>query len=240
MGFIILILWFFSFEKTCISLLFPFIVGIILFKTSFEYRLAKKLCLANCYFKEDSWLYKFLTRKVFIFITSIFGGLFLSSILMFNIINFNIIDFLILGMDIFVIVFLYKYFIKNNSFKNTIKELIIKNFVSIINSILIASTLLIISFYQTPPKYIDNDLSVTIKVASNLQRSNCEVLDTLIGITNEVVAVKWWSMLNFTLNNKNYYLKWLLWIIYFFGNYLMIFAYSRYILEILSITKKEI
>lgn len=236
--FLLLIMWKFTYSFSCFSLLFPIIVGGLLFKTSYEYKNAKKQCLAGCYFKDESFLYKLFTRKFFIFMLSIIGAIILSIVLMLNVVVFTLVDWIILFLDSFFIFLLYKYFSKNNSLKESIKEPIIKNSVAYVNSFLLMILFFGISLIQTPPSYIQNELLETIRVASNQIHSNCQFIDFLVGLSNEVVAMKWWIMLKFTLNIHNHYLKELMWIIYLIGNFVMLFAFSKLNLEVLNIVKR--
>jgi hypothetical protein len=54
-----------------------------------------------------------------------------------------------------------------------------------------------------------------------------------------VIATKWWllSKAEFMLDNE--YLKKVLWFLQLLGNYMMLFAYSRFILELVDIFTKK-
>ena len=231
-GYLLLILWYFSFKLSCYSLIIFFIINIFVFKASFEYSAARRLCFANCYFKKDSFFFKIFTKKIIIYIINFIKGLVLTSIIMLSMTVFSITDFIILFFDIFIIFRLYNFFIKFDSLNQNIKNPIIKNGTAIVNAIFIMLTFLIINLYQTPPQYIQNDLLITVHSASNQLCSLCPITDALIRLTNEIVAVKWWLMLDITINVDNkYYLKEIVWFFYLLGSYLMAFAYGRYILE---------
>lgn len=239
LGFIILLFWYFTYQVSCIFLIVPAFIGAVIFKTNFEILKAKKLCVANCYFKESSFFYKLLTKKIVIFIFALISGVFLSSILVLNVITFNLVDFILLSLDLVLILYLYNKFSNNNTFKENVKEPIIKNSVSIFNSIVLMFIFSVANIYQTPPEYIQSDLIQTVKAASNNVYSNCEITDNISRLSNEIIAVKWWGMLNLTVNNNSYYIKELIWLIYLLGSYLMIFAYTRYILELISFAKEK-
>ena len=98
---------------------------------------------------------------------------------------------------------------------------------------------LLISFYQAPPSYIQNDLVQTIHTASNQVYSNCDFIDWISRVSNEIVAIKWWIMLKATIQSDNMYLKYIMWIVYLMGSYLMLFAFARFIAEILHITRNQ-
>lgn len=238
--FLLLLMWYLTYKVSCVSIIILLVIGFILSKTNYEYVNAKKICLANCYFKQNSFFFRLLTKKALIFIFSIISGTILSMILLLNIVVFNFIDFLILFLDIILIIYLYNSFSQNNSLKlkDDIKEPIVKNSVAIVNSIVVSMIFVIINLYQIPPSYIQNDLFETTKLVSNQIYSNCLVIDTITRLSNEIISIKWWIMLNLTINSNSYFLKLFIWIIYLLGNYLMIFAFSRLNLELLDILKR--
>jgi hypothetical protein len=168
------------------------------------------------------------------------NGIALSVVLMLNIIIFNVIDFIILFIDIFFIIKIYNYFEKKQFLKNSVKYPILKNSTSVISSGIFTIVFLVIGFYQTPPSYIQNDLVQTVHVASNQIYSSCNFIDWISRISNEIVAIKWWVMLNITIHSNSLYLKYIMWGIYLMGNYLMLFAFARLITEVLHITKEQI
>jgi len=236
-GLISLILWYSSYQISCFSLIIPILIGILLSKASFEYANARKRCLANCYFNHNSILHKLLTKKVFITIVSILNGIILSTILMLNVIIFNLSDFIILTLDMFFILLVYNFMEKTQFLQNNVKYPILKNSVSFFSSAIFMIIFLIINTYQTPPSYIQNDLVQTIHIASNQIYSNCDFIDLISRVSNEIVAIKWWIMIKVTIETNNMYLKYIMWGIYLMGSYLMLFAFARVITEILHIIK---
>jgi len=166
-GFIVLILWYSGYQVSCLILVIPFLIGVILAKANFEYSNARKKCLADCYFNQDTMIHTLLTKKVFVLLLSILSGIFLSTILILNIITFNISDFILLFMDMIFIVMIYNYIQKTQFLQNNIKYPILKNTTSIISSGIFMIIFLLVSFYQTPPLYIQDDLVQTIHIASN-------------------------------------------------------------------------
>lgn len=239
-GYALLVLWFFSYKLGCFALIFLLFVAGVIFKNTFDLIFAKRLCLANCYFQKDSIIYNLLTKTFSILLVSFFIGILLAASLLLNVANFTPIDFFIFALDVFVIIFLYNYFIENNSFNEKVKFPILKNIVAWINSIFLLIILLVISFFQTPPEYIQSDLSLTVQKASNQVFSACSYIDYVLRLINEITAMKWWGMLNFTTYSAdNYYIKEIVWLLFLLGNYLAVFGFSRYIVEIIYFTKDQ-
>ena len=239
LGILILLFWYSTFKLSCFSLIIPFIVTGIIFKSNYEISITKKRCFADCYLKKESFLYKFFTKHFFVILVSIMNAFMLSSILMVNLTIFNITDFFILFIDIFIIITLYNYVIKNNSINKNMNNPLTKNFVSILNSSFLVVLFLIINLFQTPPAYIDNSLVTTVY---NVVKpySNCNFINNIVTFSNEIVAIKWWIMIkmSFEIGDKYHYLKEIIWLIYLIGNYLMAYAFSKYILELINFTKE--
>ncbi len=240
-GFILLLLWLETSKHWCFSLAIPaMFLGLISYN-SYTYAKAKKICLGKCYFDENSWIYFFWTRKGVIFILSIFVGLIFTMSLVFVSFQFTWIDKIIFFIDSFLLVFLYSLLEKNKTFNSNVKVPLIKNITAWINSLVLVGVLFTIALYQTPPEYLHTDLQSTLKMIDNERYSQCETIDMMAYASSVVVATKWWllSKAEFMLDNE--FLKKFLWFLQLLGNYMMLFAYSRFILEFVDIfTKNEI
>lgn len=233
-AYLLLCIWSASYFLSCISLVIPLFVFTVIFKNSYILKKKIKICTAKCLFKESSWIYNLLTKKLIIIISSIFISLILTISLSLAIIHFTIFDFIIFGLDIIFLIVLYNKILSSQIINDNIKLPIVQNSASWINSIVFAFLLTIISFNQTPPEYIDINLENSVKKASVLTQSNCEVINYGSRIVSEVSATKWWFMLGYSNKIKNNYIKILVWFVFLFGNYLAIFAFSRYILGLIE------
>jgi hypothetical protein len=240
LGVIALLLWEKLYEYSCISLFFPLFAGIVIFKSTYEFVVAKRICLAKCYFEKNSLFYLFFTKKVFLFVFSLFSGIILSLSLFAALVNFNTTDFILFGGDVFVLVFLYNFLLKKRSLNKNVKYPITKNITSWINATIITFILLIIALYQTPPDYIQNDLFETIQLHSKESFSQCKYINPFIVLIKEAEAFKWWIMLKLSVLDINHYLKIFIWLFFLIGNYLFVFAFGRYILEIGDFERVEI
>ena len=238
-GFTLLIFWHVLSKYTCFALLILLFIGMILLKTTFEYGVAKKECFANCFFKKDAAIYKLLTKKAILFFIALLEALFLLFLLALHVILFNIVDFVVLLLDLVLLVWLYNFLLKSNSLKDEMKSPIIINIASVINSVVVVVIILIANLYQPPPSYLDISLMETIRNASHQVGSNCDFVDFILFVANIVAAIKWWVMVKISVVMDNrYHLKTVMWIVYLLGSYFMVFAYGRYILELLHITKR--
>ena len=238
-GFILLLLWLETSKYWCYSLAIPTIFLGLISYNSYMYAKAKKICLGKCYFNESSWIYFFWTRKGMIFILSFFVGLILTMSLVFASFQFTWIDEIIFFIDSFILVFLYSFLEKSKIFNTNVKVPIIKNITAWINSLVIVGILFTIALYQTPPEYLYIDLQSTLKMIDKERYSQCETIDMMAYASSVVIATKWWllSKAEFMLDNE--YLKKVLWFLQLLGNYMMLFAYSRFILELVDIFTKK-
>jgi len=241
-GFVLLLLWLEFSKYTNYSLLIPVVfLGFILWN-SYTYAKAKKICLGKCYFSENSLIYYFWTRKIYIFLVSFLTGLLLTASLIFASFEFNAIDVWVLFFDTFILVFLYSFLEKNQTFNVKVKIPIIKNITAWSNSLFMVSVFFVMALYQTPPDYIQADLKSTLDVINNESYSQSELIDMMAYASSVIVATKWWlvSKAEFLLDNES--LKKVIWFFQLLGNYMMVFAYSRFILELITtftILKKE-
>ena len=201
---------------------------------SYTYAKAKKICLGKCYFSEKSLLYYFWTRKAYIFIVSFIVGLILTLSLFFASFEFTFVDIIVLFFDTFLLVFLYSFLEKSSTFNTKIKTPIIKNITAWVNSLFIVTIFFAISLYQTPPEYIEADLQSTLDFLNNESYSKSQTIDMMAYASSATVATKWWlvSKAEFLLENES--LKKLIWFLQLLGSYMMIFAYSRFILEFMT------
>lgn len=239
LGYILILLWSIGYKLSCVFLIIPFFIGIILFLNTYVLLKEKKLCISNCYFNKNSFYYRFFNKRFVIIIASIVSATILTFSLSIAIIRFNIVDFIVFGLDIFLLLYLYNYFNNINILNENIKYPILKNTVSWINSIIISILFIFINIVQTPPSYLSNHLNVTIQKASMETASRCGYIDYPARISSEIAATKWWMMLNVTQKENNKYLNDLLWVLFLLGNYLSIFAFSRFITELIYIFTKN-
>jgi hypothetical protein len=239
LGFIFLLLWLELSKYTVYSLVIPAIFLGFISYNSYTYAKAKKICLGKCYFDENSWIYFFWTRKGVIFILSVFVGFVLTLSLVFASFQFTWIDKLILFIDSFLLVFIYSFLEKNKTFNTNVKVPIIKNITAWVNSLIIVAVLFTIASYQTPPEYLQIDLQSTLAFVDKERYSQCETIDMMAYVSSVVDTTKWWllSKAEFMLDNE--YLKKVLWFLRLLGNYIMVFAYGRFILELIDIFTKS-
>jgi len=235
-GFILLLIWLQTSKYWGYSIIIPVFFLALITKNTYTYAKAKKICLGKCYFDEKSILYYLWTRKVYIFLVALFVGFLLTFSLVLASFEFTYIDVGIIFVDTFIIVMLYSLLEKNRTFNEKVKMPIIKNITAWINSLLMVFLFFAISYNQTPPDYIQTDLSSTVNMATIKSYSNCKEIDILAWGSSAIIATKWWLLAKATFMINNSYLKKLLWIMQLLGNYMMMFAYSRFILELITIS----
>lgn len=236
LAFLLLILFNLSVEKSCYSIVIIFIVTMIILKNSYDLYFHKKLCVANCFFNQNSSVYTITTGKTFSLIVSFIVSIVLSMTLMLSIASYtdNFVHQMgILFIDIFILIILYTIFIKNKIIKNDINHIFITNFTAFVNAILLSIIFMFGSLNEKSPSYIDNDLKITIQNASVKTVTQCESFENLLLISNGIDGMKKWLLLNYQLNfaSQNYLLIFLVLI----GNFTMAFAYGRYILAITNL-----
>jgi len=234
-GFIILLIWLQTSKYWCYSLVIPLLFLVLITKNSYTYAKAKKICLGKCYFNEKSLLYYFWTRKVYIFLVSLFVGTFLTTTLVMASTQFTFVDIALLFADTFLLVMIYILLEKNHTFNEEVERPIIKNITAWINSLLMVGVFFIVAYYQTPPEYLQTDFQSTLDIIQKQNYSRCERIDFVAYVSSGVIALKWWLLAKATFMLENQYFLKLLWIVQLLGNYMMLFAYSRFILEMIDL-----
>jgi len=238
LGFIILISWHIFYALSCFSLIFPIIICFFIFKTIYNFNSERKKCEAACYFKEKSFLYRWLTQKKIIFISAFIGSAFLTAVLSLNIISFTLEDFIIFAIDMVILHILYEFIEKESLLKKKIKSSVLINIVSWLNAVFLTILLFFIALYQTPPQYLKNDLWQTINEATKNYSSVCDFIDEFLFFIEAIQATKWWIVLKLSLMDIKYYIKETIWLIFLINNYLLVFSFGKYILEIKNFTRK--
>ena len=236
LGFGLLLVWKFVYELGCYTLLLPLIIGVIIMLGVRESFVKKKECVADCYFKDKSFFDMLIRGKFFINILSFLISLLLSLtlILYLTVVSLNVLMFLF--FDMFIIYVLYFWLINNtkNSLNDKIRYSIIKDWVVFINSVLFLFVLIYLQLNAYVPVYIENSLTQSIVNASATVTSSCEAVNYLLKANIEKEAISWWLMLSLdsNLDNENYRL--IFWVIFLVNGGLSMFAYSRFMVQILD------
>ena len=124
---------------------------------------------------------------------------------------------------------------KNHTFNEEVERPIIKNITAWLNSLLMVGVFFIVAYYQTPPDYLQTDFQSTLDIIQKQNYSRCERIDFVAYVSSGVIALKWWLLAKATFMLENQYFLKLLWIVQLLGNYMMLFAYSRFILEMIDL-----
>ncbi len=238
-GFFLFYLWIEASKLWSYSLALPILFWVLITRNGYSYAKAKKICLANCYFEKRSLFYYLWTRKIYIFLVSFFVGTLLTSILVFASLQFTVMEIIVLLLDSFFLVFFYTILSKNGTLKERVKGPILKNISAWLGATIVVIVLFVSAYHQTPPEYLRPDLIATLSEIEKEHYSNSAEIDLLAYIVSSVVAIKWWILTQATLAFGENYLVKFFWLLQLFGNYLMAFAYGRYLLELVDLVPTE-
>jgi hypothetical protein len=236
LGFTLLLIWKLVYHIGCYTMVLPIVIGIIIMLSVRESFIKSKACVADCYFKDKSFFDTLMRGRIFVNILSLIVSLVLSLTLMLYLTISSLNELVFLFFDIFIIYILYIWLINStkNSLNDKIRYSIIKDWVVSINSFLFLLVLIYIKLNSYVPSYIENSLTQSIENASILMHSSCNVVDYLVKVNIEKEAMSWWLMLNINHNidNENYRL--ISWIIFLLNGGLSMFAYSRFMIQLLD------
>jgi len=236
---LLLILWFFGLKVTCFSLFFIIIYSVIIFISDYKIRLIERKCFAKCYLKENSFLYKLFNKKFISFVVSFFNSVILSTSLALFVIQVSKIDILELMISIAISMYIYNYLFKIKVLKENLSNFFYIKISSFLSAFIIAFIFVFIKIeFTLPPSFIDNSLMITIKNASYQVYSNCNFINYIAKLFQEIDAFKWWFLLKFSIDIHNFYVKFLIWIIFLFGNILALLSANKLFLTLLILFKE--
>jgi hypothetical protein len=234
-GFMLLLLWLEISKYWSFSLIIVGVMFALIARNSFTYAMAKKVCLGKCYFSEGSFLYFFWTRPAYIFIVSLMIAFILTSSFILATFQFSLVDKTIFFVDTFVLIYLHTLLEKNQTFSTRVKTPMIKNIASSINAIMVVVVFFVVALYEMPPEYLEVDLSSTLFKIEKMRYSESDTIDIIAYMSSAIVATKWWLLTQATVMLEDGVLKKVLWFLQLLGNYMVVFAYGRYILELVDI-----
>jgi len=236
LGLLLLLVWRLLYQAECYTLLIPLFIGTIITLSIRESYVKKKECIANCYFKEKSFFDTLIRGRFFINIISFIMALILTLSLILYLTLASVDLLLFLFVDMFLLYILYIWLINStkNSLNHHIRYAIIKDWVVTINSFLSLLVLIYIQLNAYIPSYLEASLTQTITNASSTIASSCETINYLVKANIEKEAIGWWFMLNIDSNLENDNYRLLSWVLFLINGGLSMFAYSRFMVQILD------
>ena len=238
-GYFALLAWKQIYSGSCLNLMFPFIIMLIIGIGVMELSIKKRECLARSYFVEGSFPYRFFNSRKLVFIKSFSLSILLTTSLALASISWDFKVFSLLFVDILLLNWMYSktLYILTCNIKETLKFVIAKDISVSINSFILIVLLLIIQFYTPIPTYVDASLKATLTSAFTVFSSECAITDFLLMVNTQKDAFSWWTVLNIDSHIHDQNLKFIAWLAFLLTNGLAAYAFSRYTIQLLDFVR---
>jgi len=230
-----LLLWRTSYAYSCLSIVFPLLLLVVMFYGSYEYLVCYRKCRADCLFKQSSWLYAWMTRTFFLALRSLLIAIPLVLSLASFIILAHTFDILFILLSIVLTGATHPWMVHRLK-SHTIEQMlpiISKRFTVFLSMIVMLVLYSWISYHLSIPSYVDaTSLEHTISSASLQVASICYENNIILKFMQEIEAFGWYSMVVATqsVNSK----QWITfaWIVFFINHAFVFAAISRIQVEI--------
>lgn len=232
----LLLVWRSAYSYSCFVLLIPVIVSIIITYGVAEDSIKRRECISNCYFKEKSWLYGFYRSKIFQRLVAFVISLILSITLLAFIVTTSWTVTIIFVVDSIVIYLLYIRFdeLFGNTINDNMRPTVIKKAVIGSNAFALIVILALIQYNGYVPSYVNASLNNTIHDASSTVFSQCNIVNVLVKGYVELESFGWWTIIAYSKMEDNSNLKIVVWMLFLLNGSLSVWAYSRYITQIID------
>lgn len=219
------------------TLLFPlFILGAIAWGET-EFRMYKRRCLANCYFRENSLPYNLLHRNTMAVLIS----LCISTVYALSLMTFIAlgawIDFVFLITSALLVTVLYHLLLPVNNLWGLafVSKIFARRMAVWLCFCLLLPLYLWISFNTKIPDYVDpTSLSNTIAGASAQVGILCSFTNYVVKFVHELHAVFFYYATTASLKVDPPVLRFLIWFLFFIKSSFVFLAMSRFSIEVIS------
>lgn len=199
LAFVLLVLWDMFYKSTCLVLIIPIFVIVLVSYDISEQSIQKRRCFSECYFNNQSIFSKILQKGLFIRIVSFMISFISVVILFLDISIWNTTNWIIMILDSLLLVSIYLWILKktNNTFKSSMGQHIVKIWAISINAIFLILIMSYINFNTlSTPRYLHDDLNTTINQAIVQYQSDCNITNEIIKINSSITAFQWWMTYN--------------------------------------------
>lgn len=232
--FLVLFGWNMFYPHYYFALVFPLTLLAVIAWSLIEIKIHKKLCFKNCYFKETSFLAKFLTSKTITTVIYLLSSVVITTSIMHSIIDYSILIWGYIVIHVAIIIIIFKQL--NNLFSNTIYEkylfLFSREMTINISALLLLSMYIYIALNGYEPTYLRETLEQTQIAATNSIHSQVGIVNYALRVKNELDSLFWWSVIYASDNSSNIFFKYSIWIGFITINGLAIFGINRFIVQV--------
>lgn len=238
-GPLIMVAWSAIYPISCVSMILPVAVIAILTLRIREKAVKRRACLAHCYFREGSFIYRMIRSGILITLYAIVVSTVLTTALMVSLIAWTDAMIALMVADALVIAFLYLAFTRLSEKTFRVREafasVFAKDWTVGIGAPLLLGGLVIIQYHSPIPAYIQpDDLRTTVQAASSSVQSQCPIVNTLAKLNLEKEGFSWWLMIKGARSIEDVSLEWTAWFLFLISGGLSVWAYSYFCVQVID------
>ena len=224
--------WALASPAGCASVAIPVLFAIVLSRAVFEQRVARRRCLAGCWFEGGSALYRLLHGRIVAGTVAALAAVVGTAALMAAVALADILAVAALAADGMLVAFLYIVFAYLARTRLHVRPGFARIFAvratAIVNTLVMLAVLVTFAVNRPVPAYIDPhlDLAATLDAAVAGTGSACAPLAQVLAAAKEGEAFGWWLMLRANETVDSDPLRWLAWGLFLSGGTLGLWAYG--------------
>ncbi len=232
---IVLLSWKNMHTQSCMALIFPFILLLIISSSFISMKMQERHCYRNCYFKDSSIISKMLSSKILVTVIYLIISIVMSISIVYGVLDYSTLLWWYIVAHIIMSIFIFMTL--NKILKKTIHENFLHIFTREITINISAFIFFIVYLYTAvngyEPEYLkdNNTLVETITLATNSISSDCYYIDSLLRFKIEIDSYFWWFVNQTSISTEDKNLKAMIWIAFMIINAFAIFGINRFIVQ---------
>ena len=234
-----LLAWSAFYASSCMVLLIPLLIALVLTLAAREQLRQRRRCAADCYFVEGSLLHRLVSSTRLVTLLSLLVSVGLTAVLLASVPGWGLPVLVLLALDAVVIALLYFRLFRAAAgglrVRGAFRYLFARRWAVMVNLPLVLVVLLWLQLQQPPPAWLDSGLNLeaTLRAASDSVASQCPLVDAVVRLNTEKDAFSWWLMLKGTAIIDDSRLRWVAWLLFLVSGTLALWAYSRLCVQLI-------
>lgn len=233
--FLIFFTWKLTYSYHCLSLLFPFIMLLVISYGYIELKMEERKCIKKCYFKEKSFFAKLLSSHIFVTLFYIVASITMTISTFIVSLDFSKLLWLYLVLHIALSILMFRglsYFFQK-TFQENYQKLFAREWSIRIMAFILIGVFIYLSLNTYTPEYLTHSLKETIENARGTVSSDCRYIETFLQYAKSIDASFWWIISEGTEQVNNTVIKTGIWLAFLFYNSLAILGINRFIFQVI-------
>lgn len=220
----------------CLSLVLALTVATLVVAGPREHALRRRHCLASCYFRPGSTPFRWLHGRTLATLRGLPIALLATTVLLLGLLVWERKLLALLVFDTLLLAALFALFggLSKRTFEPRSAAVLVKHWTVGVNTTLMAAAFMAVQLYSPVPHYLEPTLAATVESASRQVASECPAIDLALEAYMEKEAFAWWLMLRGVEHFDAPSLRWAAWAIFLLSGTLGLWAYSRFVVQLLG------